>query len=97
MRLMALSTKLLDHPNTEGGGRGDRAGELRECVQGLSPCLTFTTLIPPPPRVVSPLDLWSCALPRWQFNVNVNVSHFERPELLFKCGRIHYYVLCVFT
>jgi len=25
-------------------------------------------------RVVSPRDRWSCVLPRWQFNVNVNVS-----------------------
>jgi len=63
MRLMPLSTKLLDQMTTQtrtGWGPGDRAGELRECVQGPSPCLTFTTLITPPPRVVSPLDLWSC-------------------------------------
>jgi hypothetical protein len=25
------------------------------------------------PHVVSPRDLWLCVLPRWQFNVNVNV------------------------
>jgi hypothetical protein len=26
------------------------------------------------PHVVSPRDLWLCVLPRWQFNVNVNVN-----------------------
>jgi hypothetical protein len=26
------------------------------------------------PHVVSPRDLWRCVLPRWQFNVNVNVN-----------------------
>ena len=25
-------------------------------------------------HVVSPRDLWLCVLPRWQFNVNVNVK-----------------------
>ena len=27
--------------------------------------------------VVSPRDLWLCVLPRWQFNVNVNLQSNE--------------------
>jgi hypothetical protein len=26
------------------------------------------------PHAGSPRDLWLCVLPRWQFNVNVNVN-----------------------
>jgi hypothetical protein len=39
-------------------------GALFVCVCG---CAALCAL-----HVVSPRDLWSCVLPRWQVNVNVN-------------------------
>ena len=42
---------------------------LAGCAQGKRSAEIHRAL-----HVVSPRDLWSCVLPRWQFNVNVNVT-----------------------
>jgi len=49
-----------------------------------------TESLPCAPHVVSPRDLWLCVLPRWQFNVNVNVKK-QRGECVNVLSRIRLY------
>ena len=52
-------------PYLESWKRGERGGVT----------LTFTQVCV---HFVSPRDLWSCVLPRWQFHVKVNVHVHTR-------------------